>query len=57
MVEDHGLAPERSEPKFVWVGVLDTRELVCAVSMQEKRRQLSGPRVILGSEWLGRDAE
>ena len=37
MVEDHGLALERSEPKFVWVGVLDTRELVCAVSMQKKK--------------------
>ena len=28
-----GLAPEHSEPKFVWVGVLDTRELVCDVSV------------------------
>ena len=28
-----GLAPEQSEPKFVWVGVLDTRELVCDVSV------------------------
>ena len=28
-----GLGPEHSEPKFVWVGVLDTRELVCDVSV------------------------
>ena len=38
-----GLAPEHSEPKFVWVGVLDTRELVCAVSMQEKEDSCLAP--------------